>query len=282
MDPGPPQPLRALADFPHDLPEDSRKWLCVLLGNIVQNPDEPRYRMLKFNNKSMRKLLASSPSVQAVLSAVGFVQGEDRLELPQHSSLDQLRAALHSLGSTTAVARPASPVVGTAAAAPNRAVSKEQRLRAILETRKVASCTAQLPQKDQDQATKLPGELNTRSVAPEARPFARESEALQVEEELCIGNKDCSPELEEFQRAMLLLGGVTDVELRLQKAQARRQALEQRLQRVDDLHTGLGPRLRAATASVTNSSGSDQKTTCTITHALLVGALAVLCVILSA
>merc|ERR1712023_567132 len=58
--------------------------LSKILGNIVANPQEPKYRKLRQSNAKIAELLATR-GVRAILTGVGFVQDGDFLCLPDEA-----------------------------------------------------------------------------------------------------------------------------------------------------------------------------------------------------
>jgi len=56
--------------------------LSKILGNIVQNPDEPKYKRLRTSNAKINALLQTR-GVRALLIGCGFVEEGDALVLPE-------------------------------------------------------------------------------------------------------------------------------------------------------------------------------------------------------
>ena len=94
---------------------DALRLATKVVGNIVKNGAEPKFRRINLAGKAGSKLTAAPQSV-ALLQALGFVDtGDNHLELPAEVSAEDLSAANASLAEAVA-ALPAAP--RPAAAAP--------------------------------------------------------------------------------------------------------------------------------------------------------------------
>lgn len=75
--------------------------LQKILGNIVANPSEPKYRSLKKSNAKINALLQTS-GVRVTLVGAGFVEEGDMLRMPDEVSSDGAQAALQALAQQAA------------------------------------------------------------------------------------------------------------------------------------------------------------------------------------
>eukprot|EP01050_Picozoa_sp_SAG11_P017917 SAG11_NODE_2636_length_3149_cov_1.681639_6_plen_326_part_00 len=76
------------------------KLLRKVLGNVIAQPEEPKFRSLKLSNKAVATHLVSCPNALAFLNAVGFEEVEGVLTLPPQIPLPHLEAALVALDAT--------------------------------------------------------------------------------------------------------------------------------------------------------------------------------------
>jgi len=70
--------------------------LSKILNNIVQSPDEAKYRRLRTTNAKIESLLATS-GVRALLVGCGFVEEGESLVLPESASVENVAAGLLAL-----------------------------------------------------------------------------------------------------------------------------------------------------------------------------------------
>merc|ERR1740138_859509 len=75
--------------------------LQKLLGNIIDSPDEAKYRKLRTTNAKIGALLATL-GVRAVLVGAGFVEQGEFLVLPEEAAVDGVQAALDALAAHAA------------------------------------------------------------------------------------------------------------------------------------------------------------------------------------
>ena len=60
--------------------------LDKLLGNILSNPDEPRYRKVNTRNKRLAAELFSVPGARQLLLQIGFEPWLELCDIPRRSS----------------------------------------------------------------------------------------------------------------------------------------------------------------------------------------------------
>ena len=56
--------------------------LCKLLGNVIENPAEPKYRQVKKENKRVKQLLTGSQHGEKLMTLVGFSLVDTHAEYP--------------------------------------------------------------------------------------------------------------------------------------------------------------------------------------------------------
>ncbi|XP_068237285.1 uncharacterized protein [Palaemon carinicauda] len=61
--------------------------LIRIFGNVVKNPDEPKYRLLKTTNKTFRESLWQHECGRAVMQAAGWDIVGETVQLPPHINL---------------------------------------------------------------------------------------------------------------------------------------------------------------------------------------------------
>jgi len=81
--------------------EQAHSTLQKLLGNIVANPTEGKFRKLRTTNAKISALLATL-GVRAVLVGAGFVEEGEFLVLPESAAVDGVQAALDALAAHAA------------------------------------------------------------------------------------------------------------------------------------------------------------------------------------
>merc|ERR1712216_457240 len=70
--------------------------LLKVLGNIVANPAEPKFRKLRTSNAKISALLATK-GVRAILLGVGFVEAGEFLEMPADAAVDAVQEGVTRL-----------------------------------------------------------------------------------------------------------------------------------------------------------------------------------------
>ena len=70
--------------------------LSKLLGNILANPGEPKYRTIRTTNAKIASCLATR-GARAVLVGVGFVEAGEQLTLPDDAPTTAVQAGLDGL-----------------------------------------------------------------------------------------------------------------------------------------------------------------------------------------
>jgi len=73
--------LQTVADSPLELKEQCIATLVKLIGNILQHPDEPKYRKLRTSNEALRARVFSVPAAMDFLRSAGFVEDGEFLIL---------------------------------------------------------------------------------------------------------------------------------------------------------------------------------------------------------
>jgi hypothetical protein len=68
--------------------------LNKILGNIVQNPTEPKFRSLKKSNKMMSEKVCSSPHACSLLLAIGFDDTGEAYVCPGDADLEPMRTSV--------------------------------------------------------------------------------------------------------------------------------------------------------------------------------------------
>ena len=83
-----------LAQLPHAA--ETLATLRRLLGNVLRQPDEPKFRRIRRANKVIQRTIGAHPAAQELLAAIGFKgdDGELRLERPDLGLLWLAREAL--------------------------------------------------------------------------------------------------------------------------------------------------------------------------------------------
>merc|ERR1719203_1579272 len=76
---------------------DAASGTCLkILQNIIDSPQEPKYRRLRTSNNKIAMLLATQ-GVRALLIGAGFVEETDALVLPIEAEVDSVVAAITGL-----------------------------------------------------------------------------------------------------------------------------------------------------------------------------------------
>ena len=70
--------------------------LGKIVGNVVNAPEEPKYKRLKTTNAKI-KALCSTPGARQLLVGSGFVEEEEALALPADADIAPMQAALQAL-----------------------------------------------------------------------------------------------------------------------------------------------------------------------------------------
>ena len=76
--------------------EDVHTTLGKIVGNVVNAPEEPKYKRLKTTNAKI-KALCSTPGARQLLVGSGFVEEEEALALPADADIAPMQAALQAL-----------------------------------------------------------------------------------------------------------------------------------------------------------------------------------------
>lgn len=67
--------------------------LLVLLENVLSQPDNPKYRTIRLENKAIKEKLLSLPGCEKLLAAIGFIRspGSSAFTLPNEVSMQQVQ-----------------------------------------------------------------------------------------------------------------------------------------------------------------------------------------------
>jgi hypothetical protein len=94
------KPSRQARELPSvsDLPEATLTILLKVLSNVIENPDEPRFRLLKSKtNKALSQKLFPHQDAVAFLCACGFEESNEGVHLPDGADLKLVDEALNSV-----------------------------------------------------------------------------------------------------------------------------------------------------------------------------------------
>jgi len=163
--------------------------LKKVLGNIVKNPTEAKYRSLKKENKIVADILCRSPSAISMLLALGFEDDGAAYYCPEDTDLSPLQETVDMLEcliascSETAGAAPSAPPAPAAAAAvapaaypavsrPQR-ISDEERKRQEQQSQLVAARMAQQNRHEQHLRNPSPSPPAVAAAQPAAQTSAQ-------------------------------------------------------------------------------------------------------------
>lgn len=67
--------------------------LLVLLENVLSQPDNPKFRTIRLENKAIKEKLMSLPGCEKLLTAIGFTRspGSSAFTLPNEVSMQQVQ-----------------------------------------------------------------------------------------------------------------------------------------------------------------------------------------------
>mmetsp|Transcript_37387 Transcript_37387/g.81691 ORF Transcript_37387/g.81691 Transcript_37387/m.81691 type:complete len:318 (-) Transcript_37387:117-1070(-) len=71
--------------------------LVVLLGNVVKNPGDAKFRTIKRGNPKVHEKIGRHPECVAMLKAAGFVESAETWDLPMSAPLQQLQAVHNTI-----------------------------------------------------------------------------------------------------------------------------------------------------------------------------------------
>eukprot|EP00746_Dinoflagellata_sp_MGD_P003547 gnl/MRDRNA2_/MRDRNA2_106883_c0_seq1.p1 gnl/MRDRNA2_/MRDRNA2_106883_c0~~gnl/MRDRNA2_/MRDRNA2_106883_c0_seq1.p1 ORF type:complete len:306 (-),score=86.73 gnl/MRDRNA2_/MRDRNA2_106883_c0_seq1:179-1096(-) len=164
------------------------KTLGKVLGNIVRNPDEPKFRSLKKDNKIVAETLGKSKSAIALLLKVGFKDVGSMYQCPPSVDLTDLTEAAElvecladSMGTDSAeVPKSAAPAPATTTAQsagyPKSAAPKAQPLKGF--ARNTGADEERKRAEQADQLAAIRATKATRSAEP-ALPPAQDTQPAQ-------------------------------------------------------------------------------------------------------
>mmetsp|Transcript_39055 Transcript_39055/g.107603 ORF Transcript_39055/g.107603 Transcript_39055/m.107603 type:complete len:171 (-) Transcript_39055:84-596(-) len=89
--------LATLSSQPWAAQEACYSVLLKLLQNLVQNPEEPKFRTVKRGNAAIKAKVLDCPGGADVLLRAGFVEGPETYVLPPDASVEALRSVLERL-----------------------------------------------------------------------------------------------------------------------------------------------------------------------------------------
>jgi hypothetical protein len=80
-----------------DLPEATLEIMLKILSNVIENPDEPKYRSLRKTGKTFSQKLFPHQNAVAFLYACGFEESNETVQLPNVADVKLLDEALNSV-----------------------------------------------------------------------------------------------------------------------------------------------------------------------------------------
>eukprot|EP00929_Paragymnodinium_shiwhaense_P114265 TRINITY_DN82603_c0_g1_i1.p1 TRINITY_DN82603_c0_g1~~TRINITY_DN82603_c0_g1_i1.p1 ORF type:complete len:165 (-),score=31.10 TRINITY_DN82603_c0_g1_i1:16-510(-) len=89
--------LSAVGAQPWEVQEACYGVLLKLLGNVVREPAEAKFRSVKSGNATIKAKVFDCPGGSDVLLAAGFVAGTECYTLPDDASVDTVQATLDEL-----------------------------------------------------------------------------------------------------------------------------------------------------------------------------------------
>jgi len=106
-----------LADIRRELPVEKASevyaTLAKIMGNVLRNPGEPKFRTLKKDKKLVTDNICCSLAAVSLLLAVGFEDQDDTYHCPMTTDLEHMEEAAallhHMVMSLNALAKPVRP-----------------------------------------------------------------------------------------------------------------------------------------------------------------------------
>lgn len=66
--------------------------ILLLLDNIINHPNENKYRTIRIENKTIKEKLLTLEGCVELLTSIGFQRSDDQYTLPNDSSLELIRS----------------------------------------------------------------------------------------------------------------------------------------------------------------------------------------------
>merc|ERR1719161_2673583 len=88
--------FKTLGAQPWEKQEECYKTLLKLLGNVVNNPGEAKFRSVKKGNEAMKAKVHDCPGGSDVLRAAGFVEEDEAFVLPE-GSVEAVKSTVSAL-----------------------------------------------------------------------------------------------------------------------------------------------------------------------------------------
>merc|ERR1719461_1166937 len=76
-----------LSDNSDTVMNDAKDILVKLLGNVLNDPNNTKYRAVKLTNKTIEEKLLPAAGAFEILFSVGFEEAEDKLLLPLDANM---------------------------------------------------------------------------------------------------------------------------------------------------------------------------------------------------
>jgi hypothetical protein len=92
-----------------DLPEATLTILLKVLSNVIENPENPRFRSLHKTNKALSQNLFPHQDAVAFLCACGFEESNEGVQLPEGADLKLVDEALNSVHTALVAKSPTTP-----------------------------------------------------------------------------------------------------------------------------------------------------------------------------
>ena len=81
-----------LADNSDSVMNDAKDILVKLLGNVLNDPNNTKYRAVKLTNKTIQEKLLPAAGAFEILFSVGFEEADDKLILPLGADLKTIKS----------------------------------------------------------------------------------------------------------------------------------------------------------------------------------------------
>ena len=81
-----------LADNSDTVMNDAKDILVKLLGNVLNDPNNTKYRAVKLTNKAIEEKLLPAAGAFEILFSVGFEEADDKLILPLSADLKTIKS----------------------------------------------------------------------------------------------------------------------------------------------------------------------------------------------
>ena len=87
-----------LADNSDTVMNDAKDILVKLLGNVLNDPNNTKYRAVKLTNKTIEEKLLPAAGAFEILFSVGFEEADDKLILPLSADLKTVQSFKDAIG----------------------------------------------------------------------------------------------------------------------------------------------------------------------------------------